>query len=117
MVRFDPGQLRQVLWNLCENGFRHAHAPALVSIEAHIHPDSDRPYLDVTDNGDGLSEEHQQHVFEPFFTTRSEGSGLGLYLARELCESNQATLNLMPTGAGASFRISFMDPRRQGLAA
>ena len=116
-VRFDPGQLRQVLWNLCENGFRHAHEPALVTIGADIHPDSNRPYLDVIDNGDGLSDEHQQHVFEPFFTTRSEGSGLGLYLARELCQSNQATLTYMPAPEGARFRISFRDPRRQGLTA
>ena len=117
VVRFDPGQLRQVLWNLCENGFRHAHEPALVTIGADMHPDSDRPYVDVSDNGNGLSDEHQQHVFEPFFTTRSEGSGLGLYLARELCQSNQATLTYMPAEVGARFRISFSDPRRQGLAA
>jgi two-component system, NtrC family, sensor histidine kinase PilS len=117
VVHFDPGQLRQVLWNLCENGFRHAHEPALVAIGADIHPDSHRPYLDVIDNGDGLSEEHQQHVFEPFFTTRSQGSGLGLYLARELCQSNQATLTYMPAEDGARFRISFSDLRRQGLSA
>lgn len=112
VVRFDPGQLRQVVWNLCENGLRHGNDPARVELRAGLHADTRRPYLEVADNGSGIDVEHAQHIFEPFFTTHAEGSGLGLYIARELCLSNQASLVLAPAEEGACFRLNFADPRR-----
>ncbi|MEM7408533.1 MAG: ATP-binding protein [Pseudomonadota bacterium] len=111
-VRCDPGQLRQVVWNLCENGLRHCRDPARVVLRAGLHADTSRPYLEIADNGPGISAEHAQHIFEPFFTTHAEGSGLGLYIARELCLSNQASLVFVPADDGACFRINFADPRR-----
>ena len=59
----------------------------------------------VGDDGPGIPAELRGQVFEPFFTTRSSGTGLGLYIARELCEANGATLELLEEGPGARFRI------------
>ncbi|NIR30743.1 MAG: PAS domain-containing protein [Gammaproteobacteria bacterium] len=115
-VRVDPSQLRQVVWNLCDNGFRHSDSGGLIELHAGIHPESGRPYLDVVDNGRGISAESTEHIFEPFFTTEPNGTGLGLYIARELCEGNQASLSHIPTEEGCRFRITFSDPRRKGKA-
>ena len=67
-----------------------------------------RPFLDVRDAGPGVAEENIAKLFEPFFTTRPKGTGLGLYLARELCEANRAQLQYLPIPEGGScFRITF----------
>ena len=115
-VRADPSQLYQVLWNLCENGLRYGNGAPRIMITAGISNGSQRPYLDVRDNGTGISAEGLAQIFEPFYTTREDGSGLGLYIARELCEGNKATLDYVPGRGGACFRISFSDPRREELA-
>lgn len=117
-VRFDASHLEQVLVNLVDNGLRHssnyAGAPR-VELMGGMNEASNRPYLDIVDHGSGISEEALQHIFEPFFTTEATGSGLGLYLSRELAECNQARLNVIsnPMGTGTRFRILFQDPRRQ----
>ena len=69
----------------------------------------------MADNGPGVAAEAADQIFEPFFTTRADGTGLGLYIARELCEGNQASLSLVPGGTGGRFRITFSDPRRQEI--
>ena len=113
-VRFDPSQLHQVMSNLCENGVRHAGDPPRLQIRAGVSPQTRRPFLEVTDNGAGVAEDVADKLFEPFFTTERSGTGLGLYIARELCEINQASIALVPTeGSGACFRMTFIDPRRQ----
>ncbi|WP_339344944.1 sensor histidine kinase [uncultured Alcanivorax sp.] len=71
------------------------------------------PWLKVQDNGQGISEEAMNYLFEPFYTTAKDGNGLGLYLCRELCHANQATLDLEETPKGASFVITFAHPHRQ----
>lgn len=114
-VRVDPSQLHQVVWNLCENGLNHRNGALRVDLRARISDSTERPYLDIQDNGDGIPEDEVEQIFEPFFTTRDDGSGLGLYIARELCEGNKAALNFVPVDEGACFRISFSDPRREGL--
>jgi two-component system sensor histidine kinase PilS (NtrC family) len=107
----DATQLHQVLWNLCSNGLRHSQGyPRQPKLEIHC-GQSDKantPFIDVIDQGPGIPPDVVQNIFEPFFTTESKGSGLGLYIARELCESNQARLNYVaiPTG-GACFRLEF----------
>lgn len=79
--------------------------------------DTNNPYLDVIDNGPGISPKLQQQIFEPFFTTATDGTGMGLYIARELCASNQARLNYLQNPAGGGrFRIIFADPRRRQVA-
>lgn len=112
-VSFDPGHLNQVLTNLCANGLRHSSSKR-VTLRAHTDPQSSRPVLDILDDGPGISEEHQQQLFEPFFTTEATGTGLGLYISRELCEFNQASLDYFRTADGQScFRIRFSHPERR----
>ncbi|MGD8526787.1 MAG: sensor histidine kinase, partial [Thioalkalispiraceae bacterium] len=84
-----------------------------VEIQCGVHAELNRPYMDIIDHGPGIKPEDQAHIFEPFFTTSSSGTGLGLYLSRELAECNQAQLNYIPAKTGGScFRITFQDPRR-----
>ncbi len=113
-VRFDPSQLHQILWNLCHNGIRHGADKLVLQGGCTQQPYSQ--YLDVMDDGMGIDTELAHHIFEPFFTTTNSGTGLGLYIARELCESNQARLNHLPRDGGAHFRITFADPRRRQVA-
>ncbi len=104
-VRFDRGHLHQVLWNLLRNAARHAtNAPGSVRIAVNVL--ANQVKLDVIDDGQGVSKADQGQLFEPFFTTYSAGTGLGLYLARELCEANGAALEYMDGGSGAHFRIN-----------
>lgn len=113
-VRFDPSQLHQVLWNLCDNGIRHGGTAPQIILRAGIASETERPYLEIMDHGPGISNNDAEAIFEPFYTTASDGNGLGLYIARELCEANQAALNLLPDdGGGCRFRITFSDPRRR----
>ncbi|PPE74733.1 ATPase [Solimonas fluminis] len=113
-VRFDPGHLQQVLFNLWDNSFEHGAAaggPPRVLMHAE-RLDNGRIYLEIADNGPGISQDLSDKVFEPFFTTHSAGTGLGLYLAREICEYNHSRLQLVPQTRGACFRILFsMEPR------
>ncbi|MBK8959142.1 MAG: PAS domain-containing protein [Proteobacteria bacterium] len=113
VVKIDKSQLQQVLWNLSENGLRYAAGTPLLRFEAGIIESNGRPFLDVVDSGPGLSEAISDRLFEPFATTESSGTGLGLYIARELCESNQASLQLIERQRGCRFRIVFAHPGRQ----
>lgn len=116
-VRMDPGQLNQVAWNLVRNGLRHSQDYAKqpkIELKAGLSADASKPYLDIIDHGPGISPEQSLHIFEPFYTTESSGVGLGLYIARELCEGNRARLDYIAIPSGGScFRITFADPRRK----
>lgn len=116
-VRFDTGHLHQILTNLCDNGLRHSRQspePIKITLRGGLETGSSRPHLDVFDAGPGVSEEASKHLFEPFFTTEVRGTGLGLYLSRELVEGNQAHLNYIYRDDGKGFfRLTFQDPRRQ----
>jgi two-component system sensor histidine kinase PilS (NtrC family) len=119
-IRFDPSHLQQILTNLCENGLRHTlnidNSKEKFKIEFHpgISKNNKRPYLDIIDHGTGIDEETAAHIFEPFYTTSETGTGLGLYISRELAECNQANLTLLKNETqGSRFRLTFSDPRRQ----
>ncbi len=72
-----------------------------------------RPYIEILDCGLGVDAATADKIFEPFFTARSGGTGLGLYISRELCELNRATLVYLDRpGGGSIFRIVFSDPDR-----
>ena len=109
-ITFDPGQLRQVLWNLCANACQHgcgSDGIPCIELRAGVDAARPRPFLEVRDAGPGVPAEHVTKLFEPFFTTRSRGTGLGLYIARELCEANRAQLQYWPIPQGGScFRIT-----------
>ncbi|MGR9090107.1 MAG: sensor histidine kinase [Gammaproteobacteria bacterium] len=116
MVRMDKSQLHQVLWNLCENALRYSTGKPLLAFVCGRQAGSARPMLDLVDQGPGMSEEVAEQVFEPFYTGETTGTGLGLYIARELCESNQASLILVSHDTrGCRFRINFAPPERQQL--
>jgi len=109
-ARFDSSQIRQVLDNLCRNALRHARredGTLHLRLEASMAMDQGI-LLDVLDDGPGIPAEIARQIFEPFFTTRRDGTGLGLYLARELCEANLARLTYQPIPeTGSRFRIRF----------
>jgi len=105
-IWFDRAHLHRVIDNLVTNSLRYAStAPGAVRISANW-PTSASVELHVTDDGPGIVESERSKVFEPFFTTHGSGTGLGLYIARELCEANDASLDLVGEGPGAHFRIS-----------
>jgi two-component system, NtrC family, sensor histidine kinase PilS len=118
-VRADPTQLRQVVWNLCENTLRHGKyegEDAQIEIRYGRLNSSARPFLEVMDRGPGVNPEHAERIFEPFFSGAQGGTGLGLFLARELAQTNSATLLHEPrAGGGSIFRLVFADPRRWEL--
>lgn len=113
-TRMDAEQLQQVMTNLVQNGLRYSgqlHEKAQVWLRLFHDPLSELPSLEVLDDGPGVANEHLTKIFEPFFTTESKGTGLGLYLSRELCESNQANLDYTPReGGGSCMRITFAHP-------
>ncbi|APQ11750.1 histidine kinase [Pseudomonas oryzihabitans] len=109
-THMDPHQLGQILTNLVQNGLRYS-VTGQVWLSVYRDPDSDLPILDVVDDGPGVAAEQLDHLFEPFFTTENKGTGLGLYISRELCESNQARLGYHPLASGSCFRITFAHPR------
>jgi len=118
-VSFDRGQLRQVLWNLCSNALRYGSgSPGSLELISDI--DEGKGVLSVQDDGPGISQEDQGKLFEPFFTTAAEGTGLGLYIAKELCEANGSRLEYCADAGqqGACFKILFgdnyMDGERRG---
>jgi len=104
-VHFDRAHLHRVLANLVTNALHYASkAPGAVAIEVDAASPS-RLELHIIDDGPGIAEADRGKVFEPFFTTRGSGTGLGLYIARELCDANGAQLDLIADAAGAHFRI------------
>jgi two-component system sensor histidine kinase PilS (NtrC family) len=113
-AKFDIGQLQQVLTNLCDNGLRYSHPPEdcpHLVLEAGIDLNTQQPYIKIIDFGDGITKENLAHLFEPFFTTENTGSGLGLYICKELCESNQALISYEHTHEGLScFHIHLAHP-------
>src|SRR5690554_6821308 len=115
-ARFDKSQIEQVMVNLCDNGLRYSKQQTgqnRIQLVVGATADGERAYVDVRDFGPGIAREHRHSVFEPFFTTDKSGTGLGLYLARELCEANQAHLSLVENEQpGCRFRITFAHPGR-----
>jgi two-component system sensor histidine kinase PilS (NtrC family) len=114
----DPSQLHQILWNLCENALRHgagagADARAQIDLRLTRISRSGRICLEVADRGPGVEPVDVERIFEPFYTRGADGTGLGLFLARELAEINGATLLYEARkGGGSLFRLVFNDPSR-----
>ena len=109
-VRIDPTHLHQVLYNLVTNAIQHAADTAgQVTIRLHAHhPEgTHQACLDITDSGPGIDEAVSGEMFEPFFTTATQGTGLGLFIARELCELNHGTLEYVHDQDRGRFRIRF----------
>ena len=115
-IQVDPSQLRQIVWNLCENAVKYGageHGNDVIELRVGRLASTARPFLEVADRGPGIAPQHRERIFEPFFTGNERGTGLGLFLARELAQTNGATLLYEPrTSGGSLFRIVFRDPER-----
>jgi two-component system sensor histidine kinase PilS (NtrC family) len=111
IVKCDKGQLNQVLSNLIENGLRYSYQNTTTySLEMNLIIDNltQLPFIEVIDNGSGIDPKIANYLFEPFFTSEHSGSGLGLYIARELCEANQLNLSYIKSPDNRTcFKISF----------
>ncbi len=107
MVIFDRGHLNQIIWNLVRNAWQHCQKKeASIRIMARPGYMGDAVICELNDDGPGIPAELRGQIFEPFFTTRPGGTGLGLYIARELADANGAALELLPKGPGAHFRMT-----------
>lgn len=115
-IRFHPGQLEQLLTNLCDNGLRYSHkltGEYKLALEISLLEHSNVPVLDVIDYGPGPATGQEEQVFEPFYTTESSGTGLGLFICKEICEANQARIFFRRTQDNKScFRVVFAHPDR-----
>jgi two-component system, NtrC family, sensor histidine kinase PilS len=104
---FDPLHLYQVLSVLLSNALIYGHNPYQAAhVQIALRMDTDQPIIDVIDHGPGLSEEVKKNLFSPFFSSSEHGTGLGLYIAKQLAEANQAQLHYEPiSGGGCRFSL------------
>lgn len=111
----DHSQMQQVFANLFQNGLRYSEkhsGNATLQVIVGISLQAEQPFVDVIDKGPGIPPEQVDKIFEPFYTSEKTGTGLGLYIARELCEANQARLDYIPIKSGSCFRVTFAHPGR-----
>ncbi len=106
LISFDRDHLHQILWNLCRNAWRHCRQKnGSIHIELSGSASENNVYLDIVDDGEGVDPQQVKQIFEPFFTKATGGTGLGLYIARELCETNQASLDYIENTGSGHFQI------------
>ncbi|HEX5747064.1 MAG TPA: ATP-binding protein [Archangium sp.] len=106
-VSFDPEHLRRVLVNLLDNAHRHASGvPGAIFLRLAA-VDELRAQLTVASDSPPIPPEVERHLFEPFFSTRSRGTGLGLYICRELCERYGASIEYRARPGAARLRNEF----------
>lgn len=104
-VFIDPNHLKQIMDNLCQNALKYGQ-PEKGPVTVQTVTLKQASCIDVIDNGEGVSRENLSHLFEPFFTTSTSGTGLGLYISKELAELNQAKLIYYVTAEQkSSFRL------------
>jgi two-component system sensor histidine kinase PilS (NtrC family) len=109
ITNFDSRHLTQILWNLCKNGWEHSHKNiGSLTLRCSLRHKSARDLtrvlqFEVIDDGAGIAESDRNKLFEPFYTTKSTGNGLGLYISRELAEANNAELIYQPLQQGSAF--------------
>ena len=117
-VRFDGEHLRRVLFNLLDNAARHASDEAgAVRLVLARGPVAGAVSLSVASDGEAIAPDVERHLFEPFFSTRSRGSGLGLYICRELCERHDASVEFRLAPPGVRHRNLFQVVMRAADAA
>lgn len=107
----DPRHLQQVVWNLVQNALRYGrqpNEPARVAVVVRRAGPKGPPILEVIDRGPGIPPKVAAQIFEPFYTTYEFGTGLGLYLAKQMSEASQASLEYLPVAGGACFRLTFV---------
>ena len=112
----DPSQLTQAVWNLVRNAIRYGRQPdqsADICIRVRQHNPAQGALVEIIDRGPGIPATLQRQLFEPFFTTHADGTGLGLYICKQLLGANQASIEYVSVPAGGScFRIQLAVPQR-----
>ncbi|MFK7994195.1 MAG: PAS domain-containing sensor histidine kinase [Granulosicoccus sp.] len=111
----DAGHLDQILWNLCTNACLHNTVETLSIKISCWDSGHGTATIEVIDNGKGVSDIDKDNLFEPFYSTHHAGTGLGLFIIRELCEINHASIEHLPSSVGAHFRVTLVSA--QDLAA
>ncbi len=102
----DPSQLKQILTNLCSNALQYGTPEgAKITLQLSCDQPTQKPCIEVIDRGPGIPADQIRNIFEPFFTTSLTGTGLGLYIARELAQLNQALLEYEHSQHGSCFRV------------
>ena len=106
MILFDRRHLNQILWNLCKNGWRHCkNEENSLKLTVSNFGKTRSVQIEISDDGDGIPDEIRSSMFEPFFTTEKTGTGLGLYIARELADANGAKLQYKSSNLGTQFMM------------
>ena len=104
-IYFDWRHLNQILWNLCKNGWRHCSKNnQALRLNVRVNQKKSLVTIEVINDGIAIPETTRAHLFEPFFTTVSTGTGLGLYIAKELTEANNAVISCVAVETGALFK-------------
>ncbi|MEA5445984.1 ATP-binding protein [Gammaproteobacteria bacterium AB-CW1] len=111
-ARMDDDHLRQIVDNLVDNARRHGGDDSPVRLSVSLVGRGDRPNLEVSNPGEPIPDEEAGHIFEPFYTASPRGTGLGLFMARELCDCNRAKLEYRYREGRNCFRVIFADPER-----
>jgi len=113
-VEHDSGQIHEVLLNLLLNSIQAIDGPGRITVELKCHDES--ALVVVTDTGHGIAPQHLPNIFRPFYTTKGNGTGLGLSLARRIVEEHRGQIDVSSTlGKGAQFRVHL--PLRRATAA
>jgi len=109
-ITFDRRHLAQILWNLCKNAWEHGrkeigslHLNCTRALQSALSGNMTGLHLEIIDDGPGIAEHERNKLFEPFYTTKTTGNGLGLYISRELAEANNAQLYFHPLDRGSAF--------------
>jgi len=104
LVRGDPGQLRQLVWNLVRNAVQASEAGGTVRVAVTVA--EGKALLEVSDTGVGIDEEARAHLFDAFFTTRSQGTGIGLAVVKRIADDHGFSIEVdSARGSGATFRV------------
>lgn len=102
-ITYDRRHLTQILWNLCRNGWEHSRKQAGSLCLNCSEIGESWINLGITDDGNGVAEQDRSKLFEPFYTTKTTGNGLGLYISRELAEANSSLLTYQALKQGSAF--------------
>lgn len=105
MIEFDQRHLTQILWNLCKNGWEHSRKNSKSLSLRCVAVGNTGLNIEIVDDGPGVAEKDRAKLFEPFYTTKPTGNGLGLYISRELAEANGANLQYQALPSGCAFVI------------
>lgn len=104
---FDRTQLIRVVTNLVKNAIQASHPGRENKIVVSVKHDDKKIYLTVSDNGTGVLAEHERKIFEPKFTTKNSGMGLGLAMVKQIVENFNGTIHMKTIyGEGTTFTVT-----------